>query len=82
MASSALTLWLFVVFGIVFESVHSAQAAQPSIEPETIETHLYALKVATTPVPFGGSAITPLHNDLLLATPTGRSISWADAAKS
>ena len=75
MASSALTLWLFVVFGIVLESVHSAQAAQPSIETETIGTHLYALKVATTPVPFGpsynGGAITPLHNDLLLATPYG-----------
>ena len=73
-SASALTRWLFVVFGIVLESVHSAQAAQPSIETETIETHLYALKVATTPVPFGpsdGGAITPLHNDLLLATPYG-----------
>ena len=64
-------LLLAAAFGIAFES---AQAAQPPLETETIETHLYALKATTTPIPWdpaGGGAIAPLRNDLLLATPYG-----------
>ena len=67
-------LLLAVAFGIAFESAQVAQAAQPPHETETIETHLYALKATTTPIPWdpaGGGAIAPLRNDLLLATPYG-----------
>ena len=67
-------LLLAVAFGIAFESAQVAQAAQPPLETETIETHLYALKATTTPIPWdpaGGGAIAPLRNDLLLATPYG-----------
>ena len=67
-------LLLAVAFGIAFESALVAQAAQPPLETETIETHLYALKATTTPIPWdpaGGGAIAPLRDDLLLATPYG-----------
>ena len=65
------TLSLFVAASL--PSTHTAHAAPP-IETETIETHLYALKVTTTLIPrdpASGGAIAPLHNDLLLATPHG-----------
>ena len=67
-------LLLAVAFGIAFEIAQVAQAAQPPLETETIETHLYALKATTTSIPWdpaGGGAIAPLRDDLLLATPYG-----------